>query len=163
MRLALALAASLFLAGCGFQLRGNYVLPFATLHLGLPENSELHAQLRRAVEAGSATRIVAANAAAQLQVIQNSQAKNVLSVNAAGRVREYELVRSFKFRVVAGEQELLAPASIVVRRDLTFSDEQVLSKEAEEVLLWQDMQADLIQQVLRRLAAAKPAAQPTKS
>ena len=45
----------------------------------------------------------------------------------------------------------------VIRRDISFSDALVLSKEAEEVLLWRDIQNDLVQQLLRRLAAAKPA------
>jgi len=38
---------------------------------------------------------------------------------------------------------------------MTYSDELVLSKDAEEVLIWRDIQNDLVQQLLRRLAAAK--------
>jgi len=34
----------------------------------------------------------------------------------------------------------------------------VLAKESEEALLYRDMQSDLVQQILRRLAAIKPAA-----
>jgi LPS-assembly lipoprotein len=65
-------------------------------------------------------------------------------------------VRQFQFRVVdKRENELVPPSQIMIRRDITFSDEQVLSKEAEEALLWRDMQTDLVQQLLRRLAAAK--------
>lgn len=145
------------MAACGFQLRGAYDLPFAELAIDLPANSELYTQLRRAIETGSGTRVVAASSqAAKLQVQTNAQAKNVLSVNAAGRVREYELVRQFRFRVVnADNTELLAPATITVRRDITFSDEQVLSKEAEEGLLWKDMQRDIVNQVLRRLATVR--------
>jgi LPS-assembly lipoprotein len=32
----------------------------------------------------------------------------------------------------------------------------VLAKEQEEVLLWRDMQNDMVQQIMRRLAAVKP-------
>lgn len=158
-RRAFLFAAGGLLAGCGFQLRGEARLPFATLHVPLPANDELREQIRRAVEGGSTTRLVAdaAGADARLFIIANKQNKNVLSVSAAGRVREFELVRRFTFRVVDREErERIVPSTIVVRRDITFSDEQVLSKEAEEVLLWQDMQKDLVQQLLRRLAAAKP-------
>jgi LPS-assembly lipoprotein len=53
------------------------------------------------------------------------------------------------------------PAStITLRREVTFSDDLVLSKEAEEALLWRDIQSDLVQQLMRRLAAAK--LQPVK-
>ena len=34
-------------------------------------------------------------------------------------------------------------------------DEQVLAKEYEEVLLYRDMQNDMVQQLMRRLTAAK--------
>lgn len=160
-RLLLALAAttgSALFAGCGFHLRGDYQLPFATLHIGLPDASELYAQIRRAVEAGSATRIVnaPADAEARLLVLANTQTKDVLSISAAGRVREFELKRQFQFRLLGrDDRELIGLSTINARRDITFSDEQVLSKETEEQLLWQDMQVDIVTQLLRRLAAAK--------
>ena len=81
---------------------------------------------------------------------------NILSLSSAGRVTEFQLVRTFAFRVVDQEgRDLLAPGQIVIRRDISFSDATVLLKESEEVLLQRDMQNDLIQQLLRRLAAAK--------
>ena len=45
--------------------------------------------------------------------------------------------------------------SIALTRDITFADTDVLAKEAEEQLLFRDMQSDMVQQILRRLAAAK--------
>jgi LPS-assembly lipoprotein len=149
------------LSACGFQLRGSYALPFDTLHIGIAETNELHAQIRRNVEAGSATRIVSAakEADASLSVLLDQPLKKILSLDASGRVREFQLERTFSFRVLdAKGGVLIAPSQIVVRRDITFSDAQVLSKEAEEALLWRDIQNDLVQQLLRRLATAKPAA-----
>ena len=65
-------------------------------------------------------------------------------------------MRTFSFRVVdkAG-QDWVPQSQIVLHRDITFNDNQLLSKEAEETLLWRDIQNDLVQQVLRRLATAK--------
>jgi LPS-assembly lipoprotein len=40
---------------------------------------------------------------------------------------------------------------------MSFDETQVLAKEAEEALLYRDMQGDLVQQIMRRLAAIKPA------
>ena len=45
---------------------------------------------------------------------------------------------------------------VELNRDLTYSDSDVLAKTQEEDLLWRDMENDLIQQLMRRLAAAKP-------
>ena len=150
---------SLLVASCGFQLRGSYPLPFDTLYIALPEASELYAVLKRAIVAGSSAKVVSAPTQAQatLAVLSDTQAKNILSLTATGRAREFQLVRSFNFRVIDKNGKDWLPASqIVLRRDISFNDDQVLSKEAEEVLLWRDMQNDLVQQVLRRLAAAKP-------
>jgi len=151
----------LLLAGCGFHLRGAYVLPFDSIYVALPENNDLRATLKRNLQAATGVKVsdTAATAAATLRVLADNQQKNILSIGSDGRVREYQLVRSFSFRVddKAG-RALLAPSAIVLRRDVTFNDSAVLSKEAEDNLLWRDIQDDLVQQVLRRLAAAKPPA-----
>ena len=154
----LAASLLLLLASCGFQLRGAYVMPFNALHMDLPETGELHALIRRQIEAASAAKVVSdvKQSDARLQVLSNLQTKNVLSTNAAGRVREYELVQQFRFKLIdKQDQELIAPVQITVRRDITFSDDQVLAKATEESLLWRDMQQDLVQQLLRRLSAVK--------
>ncbi len=44
----------------------------------------------------------------------------------------------------------------MLRRDYSFNDEQVLSKESEEALLYRDMRTDAVHQLVRRLQAAKP-------
>jgi LPS-assembly lipoprotein len=144
------------LAACGFQLRGSYGLPFKTMSIALAPSSALYAQIKRGIEASTATRVVddPKEAEANLIVLGDRQEKVILSLNAAGRAREYDLVRTFTFKVTAADStELLPPSRITLRRDMTFNDDQVLSKESEEALLWRDMQSDLIQQVLRRLSS----------
>jgi LPS-assembly lipoprotein len=58
--------------------------------------------------------------------------------------------------------ELIAPSVIEQHRSISFSESAVLAKEAEEVLLYRDMQSDIVQQLMRRLAAFKPAALASK-
>jgi LPS-assembly lipoprotein len=166
LRLLLAFSAALLLSACGFHLRGSANLPFKTLYLGMNDTSEMYALLARTVKASSQTDIVksAKDAEAILTVTGDVPRKTILSLNTSGRVREYQLIRTFSFRVHDPEgRDLLAPATIELHRDVTYSDDQVLSKEAEEVLLWRDIQNDLVQQILRRLAAVqtKPIADAT--
>lgn len=151
-------ALALLLSACGFQLRGAYVLPFETLYIALPDTAELRALLKRNIESSSAARVVgdAKDAQAALSITGDTATKSVLSLDSAGRVREFQLVRAVGFRLQdASQRDLLPPGQIVVRREITFNDTQVLSKEAEEVMLWRDIQEDVVQQLLRRLAAAK--------
>ena len=154
----LALAATFLLAACGFQLRGSYALPFDTLYIALPETAELHAVLKRNIEASTQTRVVkdAKSAQAVLTVVSDVPIKNILSLSSTGRVREFQLVRTVAFRLHdSANRDLMPPAQVVIRRDISFSDTQVLSKESEEALLWRDIQTYLVQQLLRRLAASK--------
>jgi len=156
------LALASLLTACGFQLRGSYALPFSTLALSLAPTSELYAQIKRTVEASSPTRVVseAKDAEATLVVLSDVNDKTLLSLSAAGRALEYQLTRKFSFRLAGPDKsEYIAPTVITIRRNITFNDDLVLSKETEETLLWRDMQNDLVQQLMRRLAVAtlKPA------
>ncbi|MFH1872084.1 MAG: LPS assembly lipoprotein LptE [Pseudomonadota bacterium] len=191
-KLSVILLLISLLAACGFKLRGSaalpgHQLPFATIALSLDPTSEFHAQLKRNIEASSpGTRVVndVREAEAVLTVLGDTVQKNILSLSASGRAREFQLVRSFAFKVhanvataaaasnaapvkytdappVAGPTEYIAPSTITLRREITFSDDLVLSKESEEQLLWRDIQNDLVQQLMRRLAAARP--QPLKT
>ena len=181
-KLSVILLLASLIAACGFKLRGSaelpgYKLPFATIAITLPPTSEFYAQLKRNIEASSpGTRVVAdtKDAEAVLTVLGDSVEKIILSLNAAGRAREYQLVRKFRFKVhpnvpsvapgppvkytdapAAAPVEYIPPSLITLKREITFSDDLVLSKESEEALLWRDMQGDLVQQLMRRLAAAK--------
>lgn len=157
MRRLIAVLFALLLAGCGFQLRGSYNLPWDTLAItGVPENNELYFQIKRGLESGSATKVVAdaKEAQAALVILRNDQLKSILSLSATGLVREFQLTRSFVYRVQdANGKELLPQGQIILQRDMTFDDARIFAKEAEEAMIWREMQQDLVQQLLRRLAA----------
>lgn len=154
---SIVLAATLA-AGCGFKIRGQASLPFETLYV--PPGSALAVELKRNVAAGTRTRLVEAQADAQaiLGFTQELREKLVLSFNTEGRVREYQLRYRVGYRLSDREGRDYIPATeIVLTRDISFNDAQVLAKEAEEALLFRDMQSDMVQQILRRLAAVRVA------
>ncbi|WP_323139855.1 LPS-assembly lipoprotein LptE [Massilia phyllosphaerae] len=162
LRAAAAVAVAAALPGCGFQLRGSngsYTMPFHSIYIGFPDNSALGTELKRNLRAGNVAIADSATAAeAQLVVLSENRGKQILSLNSLGRVREYLLTYTLSFTVRDPKGvELLAPAEISLRRNMAFDETQVLAKESEEALLYRDMQADLVQQIMRRLAAMKPA------
>lgn len=151
------LAPTLLATGCGFKLRGSADLPFRTLHSGFAPGSETGLEFARMMR-GSGTRLVdrPQDAEARLQILGETREKEIISFSTTGRPREYQLRLVFSFRVVdAGEDELIPPTQLVLRRDITTTDTQFVAKEQEEVLLYRDMQRDLVQQLLRRLSAAR--------
>ncbi|MEY2633549.1 MAG: hypothetical protein RIR00_2203, partial [Pseudomonadota bacterium] len=148
----------LILAGCGFQLRGLVKLPYHSLYLSLPQNSEIAALLRRQLSANGITLVdVPSSADAQLHQLYDSREKLILTINTQGRVRENQLRLRYGFRMLDAQgREVVPPQDITLTRDITYNDSAVLAKEQEELLLWREMQKDAVQQILRRLAALTP-------
>lgn len=145
------------LAGCGFRLRGTADVPFQTLYLP-SSDSGIALDLKRNVQAGTRARVVddPKQAEAVLAFTEENREKNILSLTGAGRVSEFQLVYRVGFRVHDGKGgDYVPPTSIALTRDITFSDTDVLAKEAEEQLLFRDMQSDMVQQIMRRLASSR--------
>jgi len=148
---------ALVLAGCGFRLRGTAEVPFETLYLP-SATSGIALDLKRNIQAGTKARVVddPSKADAVLQFTEETRQKEILSLTGTGRVREFQLRYRVAFRVHDGKgAEYVPPNTIQLTRDVTFNDAEILAKEQEEQLLFRDMQIDMVQQILRRLAAAK--------
>jgi LPS-assembly lipoprotein len=157
MRNLAIIALGLLTAACGFQLRGQAKLPFDTLYVDTPANSPLGIELKRNIVAGTSTRLADAAAKAQaiFSVASEERSKTILSFDASGQVAELQLRYRLKFRVRdANGRDYLPESEIRLTRDISYSGTQVLAKESEEALLYRDMQSDMVQQILRRLAAA---------
>jgi LPS-assembly lipoprotein len=158
-RLLCTLALLAALASCGFQLRGSTALPFETLWVGFSDASPLGTEFKRYIRGGTSTRLVddPTKAQAKLTVLGESRDKEILSLDSTGQVREYTLYYNFVFKVDDGHgRDFIAPSRITLKRDITVDNNTILAKQAEEDLLYRDMQSDLVQQLLRRLAAVKP-------
>ena len=160
-RLARILAALLLaggLAHCGFHVRGDTQLAFRTLAIVGGENSSLVVDLKRTLRGNARVGIVdkPEQADAVLYILLNQNDKSILTLSGGGRVREFQLTQKIMFRVAdPNGNEWMPTSEINVRRDFSFNDSQALAKEGEERLLIADMQADAVQQLLRRLSAAK--------
>ena len=144
------------LAGCGFRLRGSAELPFEVLYIDAPPTSIFATQLRRVISGGTRTRVTnnPAEADAILQLVAEIREKEILALSAGGRVREFQLRYRLTYAVFDREKKLISPQrDIVMRRDFSFNDQDQLSKESEEALLYRDMQNDAVQQLVRRLQA----------
>jgi len=155
MRLLRILALTL-VSACGFQLRGTAELPFDTIYL--PATGGIGLDLKRNIVAGTRTAVVdhPKQAQAVLEFIQEIRQKDILSLTAAGRVREFRLLYQVAFRVHDGKGgEFLPAATLQLARDFTFNDAEILAKEAEEQLLYREMQTDMVRQIMRRLSGAK--------
>lgn len=156
------LISTVMLSACGFKLRGSVLgqnIPFKSIYIDVPATSALASDLRRNIRGSGELTITETpeEAEAILKVVSESRSKTILSLNSQGRVREYGLNYTVVIRVQDNHRaDLLAPTPISLKRDISYNENQVLAKEAEEKMLYRDMQSDMVQQILRRIAAIKP-------
>ena len=75
---------------------------------------------------------------------------------STGGVREFQLRLRLRFKVrdKAGI-ERIPDTELQQQRDISFIETNVLAKETEEDLLYRNMQTDMVQQILWRLASLR--------
>jgi LPS-assembly lipoprotein len=180
----LSLAAAATLAGCGFKLRQAPDFAFDTILVNAASTSSLAAELRRKLAANGKVKVLETPVAAGaplpapatlaepeappvavvpanpgsviLDVLLELREKVVVGMNASGQVREFQLRTRLRFKLrTAGGKDLIPDTELLQQRDISFNESSVLAKESEESLLYRDMQSDLVQQLMRRLAAIK--------
>ena len=151
-------AALLAVAGCGFQLRGSYELPYQSVFVAAPSASLVASNIRRELT-GGATKVLpsAKDADAQLNILEERRDRQILSLSGAGRVREYELKMVVRYQLNDDKGATVIPTSeIRLSRILAYDDSKIIAKQQEEAMLYPDMERDAVGQILRRMVAVKP-------
>ena len=152
-----AVAGSLLLAGCGFRLSRPPGLAFGSIALtGFAPRSPLADEFRRRLAGQLQIVDAPAKADVVLHAIDDARERSVVASTAAAQVRELQLRLKFNFRAhTPTGRELIPRADLLLTRDMSYSEAQALAKEHEEAELFREMQADVVNQVLRRLAAVR--------
>lgn len=160
---ATALAATSVLTGCGFSMRQTPKFAFDTLRFAGSENTAVSRALQTVLSTSGVT-VVRSNAPAAQQrqaqaiitVLQDARERTAVNQTTSGQTQELELRTRFRFQVTnLRGRVLLEESEIVLERDISFSETAALAKAAEEEMLFKDMQGDIVEQVLRRLASVK--------
>ena len=91
-----------------------------------------------------------------LTVVLDQRERAVVGQTATGEVRELQIRTRFAFRLTTlTGRTLIEDTEILLEGDISFSETAALSKAAEQEMMFQDQQSEIVQQVLRRLAAVK--------
>jgi LPS-assembly lipoprotein len=155
----LCLATALALTACGFELRKAPEFAFQTI--AVPATSAVATELRRTLASAGTVKVLPATAKPEeaqvvLDILSEAREKVVVGINASGEVREFQLRSRLHFRMRTPQgRELIPDTELLQQRDVSFNESAVLAKESEEGLLYRDMQTDLVQQLMRRIAAVK--------
>jgi LPS-assembly lipoprotein len=148
-----------WLGGCGFQLRQAPSLSFKSIFIGFSEGSAIGNDLRRQLASVPGLEVVrdVRQAEVVLEPLQELRERIVVALGPAGQVREFQLRSRLRFRLRTPQgRELIPESEILLTRDVSFNEAAVLARETEQELLFRDMQNDIVQQLMRRLAAVPP-------
>ncbi|RYF40681.1 MAG: hypothetical protein EOO27_47340 [Comamonadaceae bacterium] len=156
-RILSGVAIAVVLTACGFTMRGVNPLPFDTLYLGVNDNSSFGVGLIRAVRASSpATKLVASPKEAQAiyTQLQSSRSLREVSLNAVGRVEQYELTVTYVFRVTdPNGQLILSDTALSASREVPFDDQFMQAKDEEFQRIYEDLEVGLVARIVRRISS----------
>lgn len=178
--------AVLVLAGCGFRMQGETPLPFKTISITIPENTQFGADIRRAIQASSPnTQIIeldelnkafqdldpknAQSAAstnlskisllstsieAQLQQVNETRTARPVSLNAQGRVEEFELTLQYTIRLIDSKGQVILPDTTFTSvREMPYDDRFAQAYATEQSTIFKDMQKSLVSRIMRRITS----------
>ena len=145
--------------GCGFHLRGSAALPpsmevtfiksydpFSTLVDDFSAALKLHG-VRVTQERSEATAV--------LHILENDIGTRLLSVDTSGKALEYDIYQTVRFSVVTEGNKVLVPEqAVTMNRDYTYSNTDVLGKQREAKVVRANMQSNLVNLAMLRIAAA---------
>jgi LPS-assembly lipoprotein len=157
-RLLLALPAALLLEGCGFSRRRAPRLAFASIALvGFAPRSPMAAELARVLRQQVQVLPAPERAEVVLEALVDARERSIVASTAAAQVREVQLRLRLSFIARTPSGRLLIPrAELMTTRDLSTTESAALAKGFEEAELYRELQTDVVQQVLRRLASIVP-------
>ena len=166
-RSLLACLAVAPLTACGFRLRGVPQFAFRTLYVQAPEGSAMARELVRTLQSAGGNLTVLTDTAqlpqaeAVLELPGEQQERIAVGMSAAGQIRELQLRLRLRFRLRGQQgQEWIPETEQRQQRDISYNETLALSKEGEEAMLFRNMRTDMVQQLMRRLAAVKIGATP---
>ncbi len=156
-----AIAAAASLSACGFKLRGAFTFAFTSLQVtgktDTPVAKELQSNLLRlGVRVGTGAPVAGEAGAVVLNVLTDQRERSVVGQTSSGQVRELVLRQRFRYSLSTPSGKwVIEEVELLLERNITYSESDALSKAGEEQLIFNDMQSDAAQQVLRRLSAVK--------
>lgn len=148
------------LAGCGFHLRGEAIIPdsLKVIYIqGIEMNKGLGRELKKSLTHNGVLVVSDYQQdSAILTIVEYKVDRRVLSVGSNAKVNEIELYGFVNFKVSDAEGRILSDQQHVeARRDLQFDQNQVIGTTEEARLLREQLDQQLVQSMLRRLAAIK--------
>ena len=144
------------LISCGFHLRGTSDIAFDSIFIQ-GNTLIISKNLKKSLITNGVKVLDSAEGAELLlETVGEENEKRILSLAGGGTVNEFELYYRIHYRTrQAGDALWSQVQTVEARRDFTYSDANLLAKQGEEKRLNENMQADVLSNLMRRLGSLK--------
>jgi len=143
-------------SGCGFKLRGNYLLApeLQTLYLSsVDKQGELTRLVKQHLKLNQITVIKnATDITPELRILKDKLDRRTLSVFPNGQVAEYELIYTVRFQLKLANQPAMN-FNFEINRDYQDDPNTALAKSRELSLLLSEMRQQAATKILRDMAS----------
>ena len=155
--ITMLLAVSI-IQGCGFQLRGDYLLSSQLQNIYL-SSTDKHGELTRLVKQNLLLNQINViknfdQDIPELRILKDTLDRRTLSVFENGQVAEYELIYSVQYQLFIQDQEITR-FEIELNRDYQDDPSLALAKSRELTLMLSEMRQEAANKILRNLASIK--------
>lgn len=147
---------------CGWKLRGSYNLPTEITPIAVTGGGGTADELRDSLRSSNAlAQSTEETAASDLEILKEESSRRVISVDASGKVDEYEVRYAVRWQLTAKGSDdksrriLVAPDTVRGTRNYDFNPAAVLSTDEQEQRLIENMRADIAQRILFRLQGVR--------
>lgn len=153
LHVLLMLLLTLSISACGFHLRGESKLhtSFSTLALKGREGQAFRQILVGKLEKSGVE--LDDSAPYTIRLLDEESERRVSAYSTRAKSAGFELKRTITFKIIGPNQkeEEVPETEMFSRRHLLFREDQVVGKQDEEVLLWQEMDQELAERIIRKL------------
>jgi LPS-assembly lipoprotein len=146
----------MMLNGCGFQLRGNYLLApelQTIIFSSVDQYGELTRLVKQHLTINDVTLVrQSEKAIPQMRILQDNLDRRTLSVFPNGQVAEYELIYTVRYQVLIPGQDI-QNFRFELNRDYQDDPDIALAKSRELSLILREMRKEAANKILRDMAS----------
>jgi len=141
------------ITSCGYQFRGATEVNFVSISIDGGSPSFLKILKKQFKQSG--VKVQERNSEKTLEITNDTFSKKILSLSAAGKVREYQINYKISFRFKSQDGEWSNSIDLEANRDFTYDDKNIIAKTEEESRLIKGMQEQLIRTIVNQISVRK--------
>lgn len=151
------IVVTLLLSACGFHLKGNGVVsqPLPYQSWQVEGDGAMRSAIEKALYRADGKTVDASKAQAKVTITRVETHRDVYTITQAAIINEYLMTLRVEAQVSRNGEPVGEPMVIMVRRVMDYADNEVLGKQEEGQTIWDEMQADAAEQIVRQLSFIK--------